>query len=122
MICQKCAKPNPDENNFCGQCGAPLPAPGRITLKEVLDAGLLKADDELTINFRGNDITANLLADGKIMYQNQSYAGPLAGATAVRRQTCDGWYCWRVVDHTTGKSHTISHYRSALLKQRGENR
>ncbi len=120
MLCQKCAHHNPDENRFCGSCGAPLPATGRITLKDLLAAGLLKTGDELTIRLRGKDVTATLLADGKIRYQNQTYDGPLACATAVRGQTCDSWYCWKAADHATGESHAISHYRSALLGQMGK--
>jgi len=122
MKCEKCTHSNPDENNFCGNCGAPLPASGRIALKDVLDAGLLKAGDELTINVRGKDVTATLLADGKIRYQNQTYDGPLACATAIRGQTCDSWFCWRATDHTTGISHGIGHYRSALQRQKRESR
>ncbi|MBI2287762.1 MAG: zinc ribbon domain-containing protein, partial [Chloroflexi bacterium] len=86
MLCQKCTHSNPDENKFCGNCGAPLPATGRVTLKDILAAGLLKAGDELTISFRGKDITATLLADGKIKYENKTYDGPLAGAIAARGQ------------------------------------
>lgn len=118
MLCQKCAHSNPDENNFCGSCGASLAGTERITLKDMLDAGLFKADDELTIAFRGKDITATLLADGKIKYQDETYDGPLACATAVRGQTCDSWYCWKAVDHTSGTSYSLSHYRADLLRQR----
>ena len=118
MLCQKCAYSNPDENKFCGNCGAPLPETGRITLKDLLDAGLLKVGDELTIRLRGQEVTATLLADGKIGYQNQTYNGPLACATAVRGQTCDGWFCWNAKDHATSRSYGISHYRAALLAQR----
>ena len=118
MLCEKCIHSNSDENNFCGNCGATLPTTGRITLKDVLDAGLLKAGDELTISLRGKDVTAALLADGKIRYQDQTYDGPLACAIAVRGQTCDGWFCWKAVDHNTGRSHGISHYRAAVLRQR----
>ncbi|MBI2979559.1 MAG: zinc ribbon domain-containing protein [Chloroflexi bacterium] len=120
MLCQKCTHSNPDENKFCGNCGAPLPATGRVTLKDILAAGLLKAGDELTISFRGKDITATLLADGKIKYENKTYDGPLAGAIAARGQTCDGWYCWNAIEHATGKSYAISHYRGALLRQKRE--
>ncbi len=120
MNCTKCNYSNPDENNFCGNCGAKLPTAGRITLKDLLDAGQLHAGDELTINVRGKDVTATLLPDGKIKYQDKIYDGPLACATAVRGQTCDSWYCWRVKDHDTGASHGIGHYRSALQRQRRE--
>jgi hypothetical protein len=121
MICEKCKQSNPDENNFCGNCGARLPTTGRITLKDLLDAGLLKAGEELTINVRGKDVTATLLADGKIKYQDKIYDGPLACAAAVRGQTCDSWYCWRATD-AAGASHGIGHYRSALQRQRKEGR
>ncbi len=118
MLCQKCTHSNPDENNFCGSCGAPLPETGRITLKDLLAAGLLKAGDELTIKLRGRDVTAALLADGKIKYQEQTYDGPLACVTAIRGQACDSWYCWKAVDHTTGTSYSLSHYRADLLRQK----
>ena len=118
MLCEKCNHSNPDENNFCGNCGAPLPTHGRITLKDLLDADLVKPGDVLTIGVRGEEVTATLLPDGKIKYQNQTYDGPLACATAIRGQTCDSWYCWKAVDHATGRSHGIGHYRTALLRQR----
>ena len=118
MLCQECAHSNPDENKYCGNCGAKLPETGRITLKNVLDAGLLKAGDELALRLRGQEVTATLLASGKIKYQGKTYDGPLACATAIRGQTCDSWFCWNAKDHTTGRSHGIGHYRAALLAQR----
>ncbi len=121
MLCQKCTHSNPDENNFCGSCGAPLAETGRITLKDLLAAGLLKAGDELTIKLRGRDVKATLLADGKISYQEQTYDGPLACAAAVRGQTCDGWFCWTAADHTSDRSYPIAHYRAAVRRQREEN-
>ncbi len=120
MLCQKCTHPNPDENKCCGNCGAPLPTTGGITLNDLLVAGLLKAGDELTIKLRGKDVTANLLADGKIKYQDQTYDGPLACTTAMRGQACDSWFCWKAGDHNTRTSHTISHYRGAFLRQKGK--
>ncbi len=117
MLCKKCSHANPDVNNFCGNCGTPLQATVSITLKDVLDAGLLKSCDELTISLRGKDVTATLLAE---MYDAQTYDEPLACATAVRGQTCDSWFCWKAIDQATGKSHVLGHFRSALLRQRGE--
>lgn len=120
MLCQKCAHSNPDENNFCGNCGAALPAGGRLTLKDLLDAGLLKSGDELTIKLRGQDVKAKLLDSGKIEFQDKVYDGPLACAIAVRGQACDSWFCWNALDHESGRSYSISHYRGALLRQRGQ--
>ena len=118
MLCVKCNHINPDENNFCGNCGASLPGNKLVTLKDLLDAGILKADDVLTISLRGRDVTATLLADGRIRYQEKTYDGPLACATTVRGQTCDSWYCWRAADHTSDRTYTLGHYRAALLRQR----
>ncbi len=116
MDCEKCGYKNPDENKFCGNCAAPLSATGGVTLKDLLETGLLKAGGELTIAVRGKDVIATLLPDGRISYQNQVFDGPLAAATGIRGQTCDGWHCWKAMDHATGQSHGISHYRSAFLK------
>ena len=118
MLCQKCSHSNPDENKYCGNCGVQLPENEGVTLKDLVDADILKAGDELTINLRGRDETATLLADGKIKYQDKTYNGPLACATAVRGQTCDSWYCWKAADHTSDRSYSLSHYRGALLRQR----
>ena len=89
MNCPKCSQSNPDENNYCGNCGFKLPGNGGVTLKDLIDADVLKAGDELKINLRGNEVTATLLADGKLKYQDKTYDGPLACATGVRGQTCD---------------------------------
>ena len=120
MLCVKCKHSNPDENNYCGNCGTPLSKSGVVTLKDLLDAGMLKAGEELTISVRGKDVTATLQADGKIKYLDKVYNGPLACATAVRGQTCDSWYCWRAKDQETGASHGIGHYRSALERKKRE--
>ena len=118
MLCDKCNHLNADENKFCGNCGAALPGGKGVTLKDLLDAGILKANDTLTISLRGRDVTATLLADGRITYEGKTYDGPLACATGIRGQTCDSWYCWRAADHTSDRTYTLGHYRAALLRQR----
>ena len=118
MICQKCSHVNPDENNYCGNCGEKLPENQGVTLKNLIDADILKTGDELKINLRGTEVTATLMEDGKIQYEGQVYEGPLACATAVRGQTCDSWYCWRAADHTSDRTFPLGHYRAILLRQR----
>jgi hypothetical protein len=118
MLCQKCSHSNPDENHYCGNCGTPLPTTKVTTLKDLLDAGIFKAGDTLTISLRGQDVTATLQADGKIKYQEKTYDGPLACAAAIRGQTCDSWYCWRAKDHASDRSYPLSHFRGALTRQR----
>ena len=118
MICQNCSHANPDENNYCGNCGSKLLENTGVTLKDLIDAGILKAGDELKINLRGQEVAATLLADGKLQYGDQLYDGPLACATAVRGQTCDSWYCWRAADHPSERSYPLGHYRAMWLRQR----
>ena len=118
MICQKCSHANPDENNYCGNCGSKLSENTGVTLKDLVDTGILKAGDELKINLRGQEVAATLLADGKLQYGDKLYDGPLACATAVRGQTCDSWYCWRAADHDSDRSYPLGHYRAMLLRQR----
>ncbi|UCC17103.1 MAG: hypothetical protein JSU58_00685 [Dehalococcoidales bacterium] len=118
MICQNCSHSNPDENNYCGNCGSKLPENTGVTLKDLVDADILKAGDELKINLRGSEVTATLLADGKLKYEDRVYDGPLVCATAIRGQTCDSWYCWRAADHASDRSYPLGHYRAMLLRQR----
>ncbi|MDP2730709.1 MAG: zinc ribbon domain-containing protein [Dehalococcoidales bacterium] len=120
MLCGKCSHPNPDENKFCGNCGTSLPPVEVISLKDLVDAGILRAGDELSISVKGKDVAATLLADGKLKYQEQTYDAPLACAAALRGQVCDSWYCWEAVDHITGRKYPISHFRGALRRKRGE--
>ena len=116
MICQKCRRTNPDENNYCGHCGSLLPATGRISLKTLIDARLLNAGEMITIKYKGRDISATVLADGKLRCEAQDFEGPLACATTIRGQVCDSWFCWRAIDHETGVSNTLAHYRSSFLQ------
>ena len=118
MNCEKCSHSNPDENNYCGNCGSKLAENTGITLKDVVEAGILKPGDELKITLRGSEKTAELLADGKIKYEDQTYDGPLACAAAVRGQTCDSWSCWRAADHESDRTYPIGHYRGVLVRQR----
>jgi hypothetical protein len=118
MICQNCTQPNPDENNYCGNCGSQLPENQGVTLKDLIDTDILKAGDELKINLRGNEVAATLLADGRLKYEDKVYDGPLACAAAVRGQTCDSWFCWRAADHTSDRTYPLGHYRAMFLRQR----
>ncbi len=48
---------------------------------------------------KGNTLTARVLANGTIRFNNQTYNSPsLAGAAAVQRKTCNGWTFWKYKD------------------------
>jgi hypothetical protein len=67
----------------------------RVSLKELVDAGVLKAPLKLIAQLKGKDFEAELVAnDGAITFDGKSYATPsAAGVAATGRQT-DGWQFW----------------------------
>jgi hypothetical protein len=45
---------------------------------------------------KGNTLTAKVMANGTIRFNNQIFNSPsLAGAAAVNRKTCNGWHFWK---------------------------
>lgn len=117
MLCQKCQRHLPDEFSFCGFCGSPLQG-RKTTLKDLLDAGILKAGDQITCGYRGKDFEATITAEGKINHNGKDFPGPLVAAEAIRGMVCDSWFCWKYFDPSVNRSRPIAHYR-AELEHRG---
>lgn len=113
MLCERCERLMPDEFSFCGFCGSPLGG-GKITLKDLLDAGILKAGDQITCTYKGKELTATITAEGKVNYNGKDFPGPLAAIEAIRGRICDSWFCWRYFDPKDTRSRAIAHYRSEL--------
>lgn len=85
--------------------------PGRrseVTLRDVVEAGLLQPGAKLTRRFRGQDFTAKVNSDGSVTFDSQTYnspstAGGAARATVIGRRpdgrlpATNGWSFWRVL-------------------------
>ncbi len=113
MLCQKCQRNMPDEFSFCGFCGSPIKGE-KVTLKDLVDAGIFKAGTPIACTFRGKDFEATIKADGKINYNGKDFAGPLVAAEAIRGRVCDSWFCWKYFDPSIKRSRPIAHYRAEL--------
>jgi hypothetical protein len=74
------------------------------SLKGIIDAGRLKPPLKLTKHYKSKDLEADLLRDGTIRFQGESYescsaAAEVAASTVTgKKQSKDGWQFWRYVD------------------------
>jgi len=65
-----------------------------VTIRDLLDAGLLKPGQEL--RFSGHeDIRANVTSSGTVRFRGVEYRSPSMAAKAVRGTSLNGWFVWR---------------------------
>jgi hypothetical protein len=75
-----------------------------VSLKEVIDAGLLKLPLKLTVHYKSKVLEGDLLSDGTVRFQGEIYktcsaAGDFARSTVTgRRMNTNGWTFWRYLD------------------------
>ncbi|MBI2303676.1 MAG: hypothetical protein HYU86_02885 [Chloroflexi bacterium] len=120
MLCSGCGQDNPQENRYCGHCGIPLVKGQRVvTLKDILDEGILKEGATVSCKLRGQDVFALLKADGTIDYKGTAYPSPMDAIQVVRDYPCDGWNCWHTDDPQTGRNYPIAHFRGAWRRLKG---
>ena len=80
-----------------------------VTLEQVLAAGLLKAPATLTKTYKGTDLTATVLATGKVRFGGKDYDSLSTAASAARASVAgaematNGWDFWQVVLSERGK-------------------
>ena len=77
---------------------------GRVTLQDVIDAGLLNAPLQLERHYKGHDLKAELLPDGTVAFQREKYrgcseaAGFACGTITGRPMNTNGWTFWQFRD------------------------
>ena len=68
----------------------------RVTMKDILDAGLIIAPIELSSIYKKQTLQATVEADGRIVFNGEFFSSPSnAGAVAQNRKSCNGWIFWR---------------------------
>jgi Restriction Enzyme Adenine Methylase Associated len=83
----------------------------RVTLKDLIGAGLLRPGQELQLHAR-EEIRAKVTAQGTLVYRATEYASPSSAATAIRGISTNGWTAWR----TRGNAgRTLSDLRKEVL-------
>jgi hypothetical protein len=90
----------------------------RVTLHDVIASGRLEAGGRIETDYMGQHHSAELLADGQISFQGQTYRSPSSAGIAVKQvirgpgipdsiRATDGWAFWRATDAKAGDTTTL---------------
>jgi hypothetical protein len=75
-----------------------------VSLKDVIDEGLLKPPLKLTVHYMGRDFESELLSNGTVRFQGKIYktcsaaADSARGTVTGRRMSTNGWIFWHYRD------------------------
>jgi hypothetical protein len=97
----------------------------RLTLHDVLGSGRLPAGSRLETDHLGQHHTAELLADGQIRFQDETYGSLSSAGVAVKQavrgpdipesvRATDGWSFWRATDAQVGDTVTLKTLRQRV--------
>jgi len=94
----------------------------RVSLKDLIAAGLLTPPLKLTVHYKGHDLEAELLRDGTVTFRGEKYrtcstAGDSARSTITgRRMSTNGWTFWQYRNEG-GKLVPLDAARQEFLKR-----
>jgi hypothetical protein len=97
---------------------------GNVTLKQVIDAGVLTPPVRLFRRYKGHELVAQLLPDGRVEFQGTCYdsgstsADYARGTITGRRMHTNGWVFWQYQDEK-GKKMLLADARNAYLAKKG---
>jgi Restriction Enzyme Adenine Methylase Associated len=97
----------------------------RLTLHDVIRSGRLSAGGRLETDYMGQHHTAELLGDGQIRYQEETYGSLSSAGAAVKQairgpdipesiRATDGWSFWRATDAKAGDTVTLKVIRQRV--------
>jgi hypothetical protein len=75
-----------------------------VNLKDILDAGILRAPLTVFRRYKGTDLKATIRSDGRVEFQGTSYDTPSSAADHARatitgrRMNTNGWDFWQYLD------------------------
>jgi hypothetical protein len=90
----------------------------RLTLRDIMESGRLSTGGRIETDYMGQHHTAELLADGQIRFQGETYASLSSAGVAVKQavrgpdipesiRATDGWAFWRAIDARIGDTVTL---------------
>lgn len=94
----------------------------RVSLKDLIAAGLLRPPLKLRVHYKGHDLEAELLRDGTVTFQGENYstcstAANFARSTITgRRMSTNGWGFWQYRDED-GELVPLDAARQQFLKR-----
>jgi hypothetical protein len=97
----------------------------RLTLHDVIRSGRLVAGGRLETDYMGQHHTAELLVDGQIRFQEETYGSLSSAGAAVKQairgpdipesiRATDGWSFWRAIDAKAGDTVTLKVIRQRV--------
>jgi hypothetical protein len=119
-----------EEKKLAGRKGAGQKAAqtrkhfAHATLADLFATGVLSPPLRLFRKYKGNELEATLLPDGRIEFQGQSFdscstAAETARSTVTgRRMNTNGWVFWQFLD-SAGQAKTLDDAREKLLANKG---
>jgi len=87
-----------------------------VTVKDLLDAGLLIPGEKLQLQNR-QDVIARVTKEGMVAWQGTEYTSPSTAATAARGMSTNGWTAWRL-RREDGFGQTLADLRAELISIR----
>jgi hypothetical protein len=104
----------------------PPPPPVRVTLRDLIEAGIVEPPLTLEKQYHGVDVQATVLADGKIQYGGKGHDSPSAAGAAAKRKVRNlrgdkgpatlGWDFWSCRDPETGELVKLDVLRQRFLR------
>jgi predicted type IV restriction endonuclease len=99
-----------------------------VSVKDLIDAGVIRAPLALFRRFKGHDFTARIEADGSVTYQGKRYDSLSTAASEARvtvigpradgsLPATNGWSFW-MYRASDGSEQEIDHARQALVRSR----
>ena len=94
---------------------APRGARQRVTIAELIAAGLVEAGDRWFMQYKGRETAAEVSPDGSLRVDGHEYRSPSdAGRKLTGWTSCDGWRLWRYRDDE-GAFRPVDELRQKLL-------
>ena len=96
--------------------------PKKVSLKELIDAGILKPG-KLTAPYKGTNLEAELLSSGLVKFQDREPESPSGAAVAAKqsvmgeKKTADGWAFWHY-ENAKGKLVPLKSAAKEYLKHK----
>jgi len=98
---------------------------GHVSLKDLIDAGVLKPPVELVKCYKDHELKATILGDGTVTFQGKQYETCSAAAVAARCSVTgktlatSGWDFWQYTD-ANGNRVPVKAARQAFLAKKAK--
>jgi hypothetical protein len=117
--------PKPARGPTASTATRKTPSVIKVSLKDIIAAGILKPPLKLFVRYKGHALEAELLADGTVRFRGKVYetcsnaAGVARGTVTGRPMSTNGWGFWRY-RLPDGKAVQLDSARQEYLKRQSE--